>query len=76
MNREDVKPNELSIDVQLNIIAAGYRKLATMDVHELPGLEALTSKEKFILIENQTAVLLREAAVSLMQHVELRRKYS
>jgi hypothetical protein len=76
MKREDVMPNELSMDVQLSTIAAMCRKLAAMDVDEMPGLDELTSKEKFILVENRTVVQLREIAVSLMQHVEFRRKYS
>jgi hypothetical protein len=76
MKREDVMSNELSMDVQLSTIAAMCRKLAVMDVDEMPGLDELTSKEKFILVENRTAVLLHELAVSLINQVEMRRRYS
>jgi flagellar motor switch/type III secretory pathway protein FliN len=68
--------NELSIDVQLGTIAAQYRKLASMDVHEMVGVDNLTSREVNILIENRTGELLRELAMSLINEVEMRRKYA
>lgn len=76
MNREDVYTNEMSISNESGYVAAMCRNLALLDVQEMPGIENLTSREINVLVENQTAMLLHEVAVSLHNKVESRRKYA
>lgn len=76
MNREDVYPTEMSISGEAGYVAAMCRNLAHMDVKEMDGIEGLTSREINILVENRTAVLLHDLAVSLSNQVEMRRKYA
>jgi len=76
MKPENVYPSEMTISGQANYVAGMCRELALMDVQEMEGLEGLTSREKFILVENRTAERLCDVARALSEQVELRRKYS
>jgi hypothetical protein len=76
MKPENVYPSEMTITGQSSYVAAMCRKLAHMDIEEMEGLDELTSRERFILIENRTAERLCDVARALSEQVELRRKYS
>lgn len=76
MRREDVCSNEMSISAESSYVAAMCRNLAYLDVKEMPGIESLTSREINILVENRTAELLHNLAVSVSEQVMLRRKYA
>lgn len=76
MNRDDVFPSELSIPGEVGKVAARYRELARMDVEEMPDIDSLTSREKFVLVENLTAEMLHKHVVVLTELIEMRRKYA
>jgi hypothetical protein len=76
MKPENVYPNEMTITGQSSYVAGMCRKLAQMDIDEMEGVDNLTSRERFILVENRTAERLCNLARALSEQVELRRIYS